>query len=395
MYIIVGGLGGLGRAILQWMVDRGARNVTVWSRSGVPHAHAGRMVEQLSARGVRITSTKCDITSETAVNEAMQALLTPSSLPIKGILHTAVTFSDTTFALLSHEQWALGLSAKVSGTKNLHAASLKHQLALDFFIMTSSYEAVVALPTQAAYCAANSFMDSFARYRRSLGLPACAVAFGLITEMGVGQTDVTRNMIARHDLYGTGERGFLQILEAAFLEQPATSASWAQFDPLAGSQITANLDPSKLAKQARSRQNGQIPRWRLDRKFAFVNRAIQDELTSSGLAVQHEESAPEVPAVLLAATDAIREGRVEDAEVAITLAMIERIAALRYLPPESFDARKSLAEYGIDSLGAVELRTWVVNTFRVAIPLMTLLDEALSLRDLGNMVAKGMKIDDA
>jgi len=43
----------------------------------------------------------------------------------------------------------------------------------------------------------------------------------------------------------------------------------------------------------------------------------------------------------------------------------------------------------------VELRIWLVNTFRVAIPLMALLDEAFTVRDLGRMVTQGMPVQGA
>ncbi|KAF1948501.1 ketoacyl-synt-domain-containing protein [Byssothecium circinans] len=393
-YIIVGGLGGLGRAILQWMVEHGARNITVWSRSGAPNSRAASMIDGLSKRGIRITLMKCDITSSISVNNAIESMLaTNPNTPIKGILHVAVTFSDTTYEKLTHAQWSLGLSAKVTGTQNLHAASLAYKLPLDFFFMTSSYEAVVALPTQAAYCAANSFMDAFARYRRSLGLPAVALAFGLITEIGVGQTDVTRNMISRNDLYGTGELGFLRLLEAAFLEQPASPAKqdWMHFDPLAAAQVTTCLDPYKLSKEAQKHQaNAEAPRWRTDRKFALVNRAILDELSNSSSESTSGSAEPETPAIVLAAHEAVATSDLEEAGKLITQAIIERIAALRYLPEESFDPKKSVAEYGVDSLSAVELRSWLVSAFKAAIPLMTLLDEALSIADLGGLVLKSL-----
>ena len=58
------------------------------------------------------------------------------------------------------------MAAKVRGTVNLHNA-LSH-LPLDFFVMTTATGALWAPPTQAAYIAANSFQDAFARYRRCL-----------------------------------------------------------------------------------------------------------------------------------------------------------------------------------------------------------------------------------
>src|SRR5438270_499340 len=108
---------------------------------------------------------------------------------------------------------------------NLHEATVKFSLPLHFFIMTSSVSTQIAQATQAAYCAANSFQDYFARYRRKLGLPATTISFGLIKEVGeIGRRAEVRNSISRNDLYETGEFEFLQLLEAAFLPSKIRTA---------------------------------------------------------------------------------------------------------------------------------------------------------------------------
>jgi NAD(P)-dependent dehydrogenase (short-subunit alcohol dehydrogenase family) len=219
VYILVGGLGGLGRSILQWMVDHGARRVVIFNRSGKAPDEASPLLCDLSKCNILVHVVKCDIIDKEQVVSAMHVAMQHGQ--IKGILHAAVVLEDRVFATLAFAQWKHGLSAKVYGALNLHNAAESMQLELDFFVMTSSFMAVMALPTTAAYCAANCFQDAFARYRRSKGLPGCAIAFGLITEIGVmGQRSGTRKMLNRHGLYDTGELGFLRLLEGAFLDPP-------------------------------------------------------------------------------------------------------------------------------------------------------------------------------
>jgi hypothetical protein len=216
-YVITGGLGGLGRRILQWMVSRGARNLTVISRSKTPGPEATTMINELAHRNVRVQLRSCDVTNANDITNLIRDLT--SFRPVKGIIHAADIILDRIFDTLPYSQWKLGLAAKVQGTMNLHNASIDLELPLDFFIMTSSFEAVVAMPTQAAYCAANSFQDAFSRYRKGKGPTSCSIAFGLITEIGeFGQRDITRTMIRRHGPYPTGELKFLRLLEAAFLD---------------------------------------------------------------------------------------------------------------------------------------------------------------------------------
>jgi acyl carrier protein len=384
-YIIVGGLGGLGRCILQWMVSRGSRYLTVISRSNTLSPEATTMISELANRNVRVQLKSCDVTVGEDVTTLIRQLA--CCRPVKGILHAAAIIQDRLFDTLPYSQWKHGLAAKVQGTMNLHNASVGLKLPLDFFIMTSSYEAVVAMPTQAAYCAANSFQDAFSRFRKAKGLPSCAIAFGLITEIGdFGQRDITRKMVRRNHLYPTGELGFLKLLEAAFLDEPECTSTWSSFDPLAGSQITTCLEPSLLAMMAKKqdRNTAEAPRWCSDKKFSHLVRAMEDHLALENVTQVANET---VPAIIAIVDDAIRAGDIQTGGKLIAEAIVKRVAALLMIPSESITASKSVANYGVDSLVAVELRSWLILLFGSKIPLLKLLDESVSIGGLGEWVA--------
>jgi acyl carrier protein len=72
---------------------------------------------------------------------------------------------------------------KVWGTYNLHQALKDEEL--DFFIMMSSITSVAGNIGQANYAAANYFMNVFAEYRRSLGMPAMAICWGPWADSGM------------------------------------------------------------------------------------------------------------------------------------------------------------------------------------------------------------------
>ena len=77
-----------------------------------------------------------------------------------------------------------GIDPKVQGTWNVHNAIKGKDSELDFFLMSSSISGSVGTATESNYCAANYFLNVFARYRWSLGLPATLVGLGMISEVG-------------------------------------------------------------------------------------------------------------------------------------------------------------------------------------------------------------------
>lgn len=71
-YVITGGLGGLGRSIAAWMVERGAKYLILLGRSGTRQQKALEFVRDLETKGIKIAAPPCDICDE----EALQSTVT-------------------------------------------------------------------------------------------------------------------------------------------------------------------------------------------------------------------------------------------------------------------------------------------------------------------------------
>lgn len=84
---------------------------------------------------------------------------------------------------MTHDEWTAAVDPKITGTWNLHHAV--KALDLDFFVMFGSASGTAGIGGQANYCAANTFLDSFARYRRQQGLAASVVNPALVEEIGI------------------------------------------------------------------------------------------------------------------------------------------------------------------------------------------------------------------
>ncbi|KAL8894713.1 MAG: hypothetical protein Q9192_004102 [Flavoplaca navasiana] len=89
-YIIAGGLGGLGRSIVQWMVGRNARHFLLLSRSGTDNNAAARdLIAAMKARGIFILAPRCDITDEHAVKRILEECK-QTMPPIKGCIQASM-----------------------------------------------------------------------------------------------------------------------------------------------------------------------------------------------------------------------------------------------------------------------------------------------------------------
>lgn len=108
---------------------------------------------------------------------------------------------------------------KVEGTWNLHRA-LDGQ-PLDVFWMASSLFSAVEHAGQDNYGAANTFMEVFCQYRRSLGLPASVLNICAIDGVGfVAENPLARRKAKSQGVYSLGGREFLDFCGADLTIQP-------------------------------------------------------------------------------------------------------------------------------------------------------------------------------
>jgi aryl carrier-like protein len=210
------------------------------------------------------------------------------------------------------------LAPKLVGAWNLHVAT--RDMTLDHFILYSSGTTVVGNPGQANYVAANLYLESLAQYRRSLGLPALAVAWGAIKDVGV----LTRNAGVEEMLQNRTGLAAISAAEALvdlgrLMAVDATRVSVAQF----------NLQ----------RLGALLPGTRTPRFRPMAPEGVSAILTQSSKTL----------ASLIAATpEAERRG-------AVITRLREHVGRVLGCGAAQVDPERSLADMGLDSLMAVEL----------------------------------------
>ncbi|MEV6823787.1 type I polyketide synthase [Amycolatopsis sp. NPDC051102] len=167
-YLITGGTGALGLRTAAWLARHGVRHVVLASR----RATEARIED---VPGLKITLADLDVTDEAAVGRLVERAHREWG-GFTGVVHAAGVLDDAVLPQLSWDRFEAVLAPKVTGGWHLHRATL--HLDLEHFILFSSTAALLGAPGQAHYAAANAFLDGLARYRRGLGLPALSVGWG-------------------------------------------------------------------------------------------------------------------------------------------------------------------------------------------------------------------------
>ena len=191
-YLITGGLGALGLKTAQWLVDSGAKNIVLTSRSGASERNADALAE-IEQKGAKVIVAQADVACEPEMADLFGKIQF-SFPPLKGIFHAAGVAEYQALKDIDLDTFNAVLRPKVLGTWILERLSA--DIKLDFFVGFSSIASVWGSRGQGHYAAANTFIDAVAHYRNGLNKPATSINWGPWAEVGMAikefQTLMTR-----------------------------------------------------------------------------------------------------------------------------------------------------------------------------------------------------------
>lgn len=183
VYVLIGGLGGFGLELANWMVQRGARHLILTSRSGVKTGYQALMISRWTNAGVQVIVDKNDVTTK---DGAMNLLKAASKLgPVGGIFNLAAVLRDGLLESQVVADFEAVCKPKVTGTRNLDLCSRDMCPDLDYFICFSSVSCGRGNIGQVNYGLANSAMERICEARQAQGLPAMAIQWGAIGDTGL------------------------------------------------------------------------------------------------------------------------------------------------------------------------------------------------------------------
>ncbi|OYW25008.1 MAG: hypothetical protein B7Z55_00575 [Planctomycetales bacterium 12-60-4] len=350
-YLVVGGLGGYGLVLCKWLVDNGARHLVLTGRRGLVDQEAIEAVAVMRAAGATVTVLKSDASRP----EHVRAMLKKIQLrcpPLRGIFHVAMVLDDGLITQLDAERFKRVTTPKMDGAWNLHQQTLR--MKLDHFVLFSSVSALVGSPGQANYAAANAFLDALAQHRRSQGLPALSINWGVLSEVGV----VARN----------------KKLEERFERIGWSGLSPSETLPILGRLLNQTAVPQMMvARIDWNRWAANTPRLATIPRFAQLT-------TEEALKTRREaQDADWLRNSVLAASG-------NEQFLLVESFLRDQIARVLRTTPSKLDAKRPINEIGMDSLMAVELIHQIEVKAGVVIPTSQLMSGAPTIHKLTELM---------
>ncbi|MEU1518311.1 SDR family NAD(P)-dependent oxidoreductase [Streptomyces sp. NPDC005811] len=346
--LVTGGTGGLGALVARRLVtEHGVRRLLLASRRGLDAPGATELVAELLELGAEVEVAAVDVAEHDQMAAVLAAI--PEGHPLTAVVHTAGIVDDGVVSSLTGERLARVLRPKIDAVA--HLDELTRDADLSAFVVFSSVMGTFGGAGQANYAAANAFLDAFASFRRSEGLPALSLGWGPWAP-GTGMTaelaEADLRRMARGGMVPLGPDRGLGLLDVVLKQG-------AGFERAAV--LPIDLDLAGLRRRAAE----EVPA--LLRALVRVRGRRRAEV-GTGKGTQHQD----LKARLTAAAPTDRERLVSD------LVQAAAAAVLGHASAADIEVDHTFKELGFDSLTSVELRNRVNAATGMRLPATLIFD---------------------
>jgi NAD(P)-dependent dehydrogenase (short-subunit alcohol dehydrogenase family)/acyl carrier protein len=359
-HLIIGGTGGLGRSLAKYMIEHGARNIVLLSRRDGANGSVQRLMDEAGRRGARIEVVKCDASSRKQAFRLIEDWAETGLPPICGVIHAAMVLRDVLLENMTYQDFHQVVSPKVYGAWNMHTAMETYRIFVDYFVVLSSAAGILGSRGQAAYAAANTSLDSLARYRDYLGLRSTSL--DLTAVMGAGY------LAENEERQGEVIRNFGN---ETISEDEVLALVSAAVRGVCGPQCLTGL---KLHLDG----GGQWPYYANDARFS--------RLKAECLAAAEEEG--RMPKHAVSPGNAFRAAKSDqEARDIAAQGIIQKLFQVLTIAVEDLDVARNITSYGLDSLTAIELRNWIAKELRANLQILELLSGG-TINDLAALIVQ-------
>ena len=197
IYIITGGLGGMGLELIEWMIERGAKIFLVNSRFGPKTSYQKYKIQYLEKSGTKIHISYENLHELSGTQNLFK--IGESFAKIGGIFHLQLILIDGLFENQTPENFNRICSVKSKSLENMDLISRKLYPNIEYFIAFSSVVSSRGNAGQSNYGYTNAVMDRICELRRSDGLNGLSIHWGPIGDVGY----VAENIGNEFQLSGT------------------------------------------------------------------------------------------------------------------------------------------------------------------------------------------------
>ncbi|KAK4878689.1 hypothetical protein RN001_011195 [Aquatica leii] len=183
VYIIVGGLGGFGLELIDWLIKHNAKTIVIVSRTGTTTNYQKFRISLWTNAGANIIIATDNLTT---IQGCYDLLTQCKKLgPVDGVFNVAVVIKDAHFEKQTEATFKNVFGPKVLITENLDKATRVFCPRLKYFVMFSSMTSSIGVIGQSNYGMANSALEHICEQRKKDGYPSLALQWGPIADVGI------------------------------------------------------------------------------------------------------------------------------------------------------------------------------------------------------------------
>lgn len=346
-YWLVGLSGGLGLSLCEWMIRHGAKYIVITSRNPQIDSNWKRHVQALGGV-VKIYAN--DITNRESVRAVYQRIQEDLP-PVGGVAQGAMVLADAMFVDLDLARVQQVIAPKVQGA--IYLEELFAHDDLEFFVFFSSMASVTGNQGQAIYSAANAYMTSLAAQRRKRGRAGSAINIGTIIGTGYVTRQLTvaqQEHLAHMGNIFMSEQDFHQIFaEAVVAGRPSATDV---------PELMTGVRPAKP-------DESETVTWFHNPKFSHCILWSDQDQGSAGSTASRQNIS--VKAQLLMATTA------EEVRQVIEDGLVAKLRTSLQIDSDVSIVDQHADQLGLDSLVAVDIRSWFIKEIAVEIPVLKIL----------------------